>query len=85
MNRLLRRIDQDVVALLNSGRRTAHTGDASKKYSDTLLSVYAPRLTWVKLIAPLLVLLIPIMFLHGPIQTYWMLVSSAAIVAFFGL
>ena len=85
MKKLIRLIDQDVVASLNNGRHAVKTTDPLKKFTALLIVVWAPRLTWVKLIAPLLALPIPLIFLGEPMKTYWLLACLTAILLFFVL
>jgi sterol desaturase/sphingolipid hydroxylase (fatty acid hydroxylase superfamily) len=78
MRRLVQLVDQDVVASLNKVRRTTNL-------PGMLAALYAPRLTWVRLVAPLLVCATPLLFLRGSIQAYWLFGCLGLIAAFFGL
>jgi hypothetical protein len=85
MKWLIRLIDKDIVASLNSDLHAASTERRSRRFCAMLTTVYAPRLTWVKLMGPLLSLAIPLMFIHEPAKTYWMFACLGAIFIFFCL
>jgi hypothetical protein len=82
---LIQLIDQDLVASLNSGRRAANLKSGLGKLGALALSLYAPRLTWAKLIAPLCVMPVPLIFLPEPAKTYWAVACLTAVLAFFAL
>jgi hypothetical protein len=82
---LVKLIDEDGVASLNSGRRAEKTQGRAKRFATIALSVYAPRITWVKIIVPLLSLPVPLSFLHEPKKTYWLFACLAAVLIFFGV
>lgn len=78
MRWLIQLIDQDVVAWLNKMRQARHL-------PDMLAALYAPRLSWLRLVTPLSVCAIPLLFLRGSIQTYWMFACLGLILVFFGI
>ena len=66
------------MASLNNVRQT-------RNLPSMLTALYDLRLSWVKLVAPLVLCSVPLLFIHGPIQTYWMFGCLALTLAFFGL
>ena len=84
MNWLVHRIDEDVVASLNGLRRVRTTGPHGSQFASMLTAIYAPRPTWLKLVAPLIATTLPIIFIDEPLKTYWMVGDLGLVLLFFG-
>ncbi|WP_419880281.1 MauE/DoxX family redox-associated membrane protein [Novosphingobium silvae] len=85
MKWLVRLIDQDVVASLNSVQAASRKPLGVKRFNSTISAIHFPRWTWIRLIVPLITLCVLLVLSPEPVATYGLWAAVGLLVTFFGL
>ena len=85
MRWLIKLIDQDVVASMNSVQAASREPLGVKRFHSILSAIHTPRRTWVRLIVPLIMLCVSLVLPPEPFATYGLWAAIGLLVSFFGL